>query len=170
MGHDIRIRPIAFEQSIELFLKDIKIDVFIEVPVAYFPFVFFKRLGPFGGVDEPYSDLVDILTIDSDQGQEKPFWFEGTRNSLGRSFDVVDPVEGAEAYNCIELSQFQQLSVQISSEKMHSRLSSIFFSGDLYQINRNVVAIELLYLHPVGLEPFLDFVSLLAVAASNICD
>ena len=75
MGHYIRIWSIALKQSVEIFLEDIEIDIFIEVPMADFSVAFFKRLSPLGVVDELHSNLMDILTIYSDEGQEQSFWF-----------------------------------------------------------------------------------------------
>ena len=79
-------------------------------------------------------------------------------------------MERAKANNNIKLSDILELGVQVSFEKLHPGLPSVLFFGDFDQLGRDVVAVEPLDLHAVGLEPFLHVVGLLAITTSHIHD
>lgn len=136
--------------------------------MTHFPFVFLEALGPFGAIDEHHSYLVDVFLADSYQCQTQFFWLKGASDGFCRFLDVIDPVEGPETDDHIKLSDIFELSVQVPLEERHICLGSIFFFGDLNQISRDVVTVELLDLHLVGLQPFLHIMGLFAIAAADI--
>ena len=72
----------------------------------------------------------------------------------------------SETDDCIELLHILELGVQVLLEVAHLGLRTVLFLGNLDQIIRNVVAIELLDFHTVFLQFFLYIVGLLPIAAA----
>jgi len=141
------------------------INLLVKVEMADFAAVFCEKTRPFRVVQKLVSKDVEILNFDSYKGQKQSVRLECPRNRLGNCFDVINPMQSAEANNCIKLLKVIELLVEIFPKEFHV-FRGVFLIGDLNQFRGNVIAVEYVDLYSIFLQLFLYIVSLLPIAAT----